>query len=81
MDTNSIIVDAVQVPNAANIEARKDLDDWLKRKGRGYNPPGKIWVFTPEGFVAANTGDWVTKSAGGDFYVSRDCPFELVQPK
>ena len=39
---------------------------------------GNIYIFTPEGTMIANRGDWIIKGVMGEFYPCKNNIFELT---
>lgn len=66
-----VIIEAFELPEIFNIEARLDFDDWVvKQGGEGLlrYVGSDVQIATLEGVMTGNPGDFIIKGVKGEFY-------------
>lgn len=70
-----IVIEAVQHTNEVN---RRDILDFVPPKSGRFRQDSKFEIYTLEGTMLANVGDWIIKGVKGEFYPCKPDIFEAT---
>lgn len=70
-----VVIDAVQWDGttrvAFNIAGELHMSNWAEKEGG-------LYIFTPEGEMRADPGDWIIKGVKGEFYPCKPDIFDMT---